>query len=53
MRFNDVGNGYIYVDGDETRDITRRSLRKSYAMVLQDTWLFTGTVYDNIAYGKG
>lgn len=52
MRFYDVWDGNIYIDGLETRDVTRKSLRKSYAMVLQDTWLFSGTVFDNIAYGK-
>lgn len=52
MRFYDIWDGGIFVDGREIRDITRRSLRKSYAMVLQDTWLFEGTVFDNIAYGK-
>lgn len=52
MRFYDVGSGYIYVDNHEIRDVTRCSLRKAYAMVLQDTWLFQGTVYENIAYGK-
>ncbi len=52
MRFYDVNEGMIFVDGDEIRTLTRDSLRKSYAMVLQDTWLFSGSVYDNIAYGK-
>ena len=52
MRFYDVWDGSIYVDGSEIRDVTRRSLRKAYAMVLQDTWLFSGTIFDNIAYGK-
>ncbi len=52
MRFYDVNSGAIYVDGNEIRTVTRDSLRKSYAMVLQDTWLFTGTVYENIAYGR-
>lgn len=52
MRFYDVGDGHIYVDNDEITHVTRRSLRKSYAMVLQDTWLFEGSIYDNIAYGK-
>ena len=52
MRFYDVWDGNIYVDGAETRDITRESLRKAYAMVLQDTWLFQGSIFDNIAYGK-
>lgn len=52
MRFYDTDGGGIYVDGHEIRDLTRASLRKAYSMVLQDTWLFHGTIYDNIAYGK-
>jgi len=52
MRFYDVWDGAIYVDGVETRELTRSSLRKAYAMVLQDTWLFEGSIFDNIAYGK-
>ena len=52
MRFYDIWDGNIYVDGNETRDMTRKSLRKSYAMVLQDTWMFSGSIFDNIAYGK-
>jgi len=52
MRFYDVDAGEILVDGKEIRSLTRSSLRKAYSMVLQDTWLFHGTVYDNIAYGK-
>ncbi|MCD8379902.1 MAG: ABC transporter ATP-binding protein/permease [Lachnospiraceae bacterium] len=52
MRFYDVENGAIYVDGNEIRTVQRNSLRRSYAMVLQDTWVFRGTIYDNIAYGK-
>ncbi len=52
MRFYDVNSGAIYVDDREIRTVTRDSLRQSYAMVLQDTWLFTGTVYENIAYGR-
>ena len=52
MRFYDVQGGCIYVDGHEIREVTRESLRKAYSMVLQDTWLFHGTIYDNIAYGK-
>lgn len=52
MRFYDVWDGNIYVDGMETRSLKRESLRKAYAMVLQDTWLFQGTIFDNIAYGK-
>lgn len=52
MRFYDVNSGTITVDGTEARDIRRKSLRKAYTMVLQDTWLFCGTIYDNIAYGR-
>ena len=52
MRFYDVDSGRILVDGQETERLTRRSLRKAYAMVLQDTWLFYGSIYENLAYGK-
>ena len=52
MRFYDVDSGNIFVDGTETRQVTRKSLRRSFAMVLQDTWLFHGTMFENIAYGK-
>ncbi len=52
MRFYDVDGGAIHVSGRDIRSITRRSLRRSYGMVLQDTWLFQGTIFDNIAYGK-
>ncbi len=52
MRFYDVDSGVITVDGHDIRHVTRDSLRRSYAMVLQDTWLFNGTIFDNIAYGK-
>lgn len=52
MRFYDVDAGSILVDGAEIRSYTRESLRKAYAMVLQDTWVFKGTIYENIAYGK-
>ncbi len=52
MWFYDVNSGEITVDGIETREITRESLRKAYTMVLQDTWLFCGTIYENIAYGR-
>ena len=52
MRFYDVDGGFITVDGEEIRMIKRDSLRCSYAMVLQDTWLFTGTIYENLAYGS-
>ena len=52
MRFYDPEGGCIYVDGSENRAYTMDSLRRSYAMVLQDTWVFRGTIFDNIAYGK-
>lgn len=52
LRFYDVDTGSIHVDGIDIRRITRRSLRHAFGMVLQDTWLFEGTVHDNIAYGK-
>ncbi len=52
MRFYDPDTGTISVDGKETFDLTRDSLRRAYAMVLQDTWVFQGTIFDNIAYGK-
>ena len=52
MRFYDVNSGEITVDGTDVRNITRLSLRKSYGMVLQDTWLMGGTVKENIALGK-
>ena len=52
MRFYDVDAGAVYVDGKDVRKLTRSSLRKAYTMVLQDTWLFHGTIFDNIAYGK-
>ena len=52
MRFYDPDSGEIRVDGLENRQITMDSLRRAYAMVLQDTWLFSGTIFENIAYGK-
>ena len=52
MRFYDVNGGSIRVSGTDIRDVTRASLRGSYGMVLQDTWLRAGTVRENIAYGK-
>lgn len=52
MRFYDVDSGSVSVDGQDIRNVTRASLRRSYTMVLQDTWLFHGTIFDNIAYGK-
>lgn len=52
MRFYDVNQGRIIVSGHEIRDLTRDSLRASFGMVLQDTWLKAGTIRENIAYGK-
>ena len=52
MRFYDPDSGSICVDGREEREYTMDSLRRAYAMVLQDTWVFRGTIFENIAYGK-
>ena len=52
MRFYDPDSGVIRIDGHEIRTAVRRSVRSSYAMVLQDTWVFQGTIFENIAYGK-
>ena len=52
MRFYDVKSGAVRVDGNDVRHMTRRSLRANYGMVLQETWLKSGTIRDNIAYGK-
>lgn len=52
MRFYDVDSGSICVDGTDIREMTRKSLRANYGMVLQDTWLKAGTIRENIAYGK-
>ena len=52
MRFYDPDKGAIFVDDKEVRTLTRASLRGAYSMVLQDTWLFYGTIFENIAYGK-
>ncbi len=52
MRFYDPDSGEIRLDGHGARAITRASLRGAYAMVLQETWLFTGSIYENLAYGK-
>ncbi len=52
MRFYDVNSGRILVDGVEIREIKRGALRRTFGMVLQDTWLFNGTIHDNIAYGR-
>lgn len=51
MRFYDAGSGTIKIDGHDITQVTRSSLRGAFTMVLQDTWLFAGTVYENIAYG--
>lgn len=52
MRFYDITEGQILIDGHDIRTYVRADLRKAFAMVLQDTWLFSGTIYDNIAYGN-
>ena len=52
MRFYDVNEGQILIDGIDVRDRKRDEMRKAFTMVLQDTWLFNGSVYDNIAYGS-
>lgn len=52
MRFYDVDKGAVCVDGMDIRSLTRASLRRAYTMVLQETWLFHGTIFENIAYGK-
>jgi ATP-binding cassette subfamily B protein len=52
MRFYDVDDGAILVDGRDIREFTRQDLRKMFAMVLQDTWLFNGTIMENIRYGR-
>ncbi len=51
-RFYEVQGGHIYLDGQDTRSMTRDDLRKHIGMVLQDTWLFTGTIFENIKYGR-
>jgi len=52
MRFYDVNSGSIKIDGVDIRDMNREDLRRMFGMVLQDTWLFNGTIKENIAYGK-
>jgi len=52
MRFYDVNDGAILIDGHDIRDYTRRDLRQMLAMVLQDTWLYNGTIMENIRYGR-
>ena len=52
MRFYDVNSGSIKIDGHDVRDFNRSELREMFGMVLQDTWLFNGSIWDNIKYGK-
>lgn len=52
MRFYEIGGGTILLDGVDTRSLSRAGLRQAFGMVLQDTWLFEGTIAENIAYGK-
>lgn len=52
MRFYDIDAGQIRIDGTDIAEVTRQSLRSKFGMVLQDTWLFSGTIYENIAYGS-
>lgn len=52
MRFYDVSGGSIRVDGHDIRDMKRGDLRRLFGMVLQDTWLFKGTIMENIRYGR-
>ena len=52
MRFYDVDEGKILVDGKDIREVSRHALRSSFGMVLQDTWLFKGTIMENIRYGR-
>lgn len=52
MRFYEVDSGSIYLDGIKTTDMTRENLHDQFSMVLQDTWLFEGTVKENIVYNK-
>ena len=52
MRFYDIDKGGIYLDGKDIYGITRDSLRGAFTMVLQDAWLFQGTIYENLVYGR-
>ena len=52
MRFYEIDEGHIRVDGIDSRDMSREELRSTFGMVLQDTWLFHGTIRENIAYGR-
>ena len=51
MRFYDINSGHIYIDGEDIQNYTRNDLRAHFGMVLQDTWLYNGTIMDNIRYG--
>src|SRR5690606_1022024 len=52
MRFYEIDSGSITIDGIDIRDMKLKDLRRLFGMVLQDTWLFNGTIYENIAYGR-
>lgn len=52
MRYYDVNKGSIRIDGHDVRDFNRKELREMFGMVLQDTWLFSGTIMENIRYGR-
>lgn len=52
MRFYELNNGHIYIDGTDITDYSREDLRKMFGMVLQDTWLYSGSIMDNIRYGR-
>ena len=52
MRYYDLNSGSIYIDGIDTRELTRKDLRDAFGMVLQDAWLFSGTIMENIRYGR-
>src|SRR5699024_657663 len=52
MRFYELNGGKILIDGHDYRDFTRNDLRKIFGMVLQDTWLFNGSIMENIRYGR-
>ena len=52
MRFYDIDRGFIKINGKDIRDVSRKNLRSLFGMVLQDSWLFRGTIYENILYGR-
>ena len=52
MRFHDLKGGTIFIDGHNIEDFTRHDIRNAFGMVLQDTWLYNGTIMDNIRYGR-